>query len=378
MRGRRDVRNTIFIPNPEPIQVANGHSPGLTPAADGVASAAAAPAPVSAPSPGPSAASSPVVKRTGTPGTIPEDRASDANSVHSSHTLSSVSGAFAHPELHEPGLNASIVETVNTWFSDGKVIKSFAIGEVALAYNSFGDKDNSPNETVRLDNFQLLEKVAANPALVTANTGEKEENAGEYSLSLTPITKSTPTIAFKYQLHLDPESPSLYSPIIFSPAWQVQETQASVIIGYTLNPAFKLPADTNILSLRNAVITVNIDATGGSKAVNAMMSPTEGASFKKKQSMIVWKIPQLVVSSEPQRLLARFITSGGAAPKAGNVEAKWELSDASGSSLGVSAMSGGSTDVDPFADESVAATQTKTWTAIPVSRKLVTGRYSAS
>ncbi|KKY17754.1 putative fes cip4 homology domain protein [Phaeomoniella chlamydospora] len=361
MRGRRDVRNTIFIPNPEPIEATDGSLAGVTGAASPIIT--------------PSATASPLQKKVGTSGTIQEDRASDANSIHSSHTLSSISGAFAHPDLHEPGLNASIVETVNTWFVDGAVSKSFATGEIALAYTSTGGGDSQSDETIRLDNFQFLEKVAANPAFVSANVSEKEEHAGEYSIHLPSITKPTPTVALKYQLHLDAGSPSAYSPMFLTPAWQIQDTQASVIIGYSLNPSFHLPEGTDSITFRNFALTVSLDISGDNgKAVNAMMAPTEGASFKRKHSAIVWKLPELVVTSTPQRLLARFMTA--APPKAGHIETKWELQGQSGSSLGVSVMSGASTDIDPFADETVA-TPTKTWASIPVTRKLVTGRYSA-
>lgn len=304
--------------------------------------------------------------------------------------MSSIGGAFGHPDLHEPGLNASIVETVSTWFADGAVTKSFAIGEVALAYNPTADGETQPNETIRLDNFQLLEKVAANPSFVTANSSDKgkavagsEDNAGEYSLNLSAITKPTPSIAFKYQLHFEPDTPSIYSPVLLTTAWQIQETQASVIIGYSINPAFSPASATTTLTLKNFALTVNLDTTSpeSGKASTAMMAPQNGATFRKKQGAVVWKLPELNVASEPQRFLARFITTG--LSKQGHVEAKWELQGQTGSSLGVSVMSGASADVDPFADESgggasgTLAGATKTWAQVPVMRKLVTGRYTA-
>jgi hypothetical protein len=38
-----------------------------------------------------------------------------------------------HPEMHQPGFNASIVETVSAWFQHGQVTKAIVIGELALA-----------------------------------------------------------------------------------------------------------------------------------------------------------------------------------------------------------------------------------------------------
>ena len=401
MRGRRDVRNTVFVPNPEPNETSNGIPGGLSPSS--LPSAGASLVAVGPTSP---SVASPIKR----PGVIPEDRASDANSIHSSHTLSSIGGHFAHPDLHEPGLNASVVETVSTWFTDGAVSKSFAVGEIALAYNPIGSGETQSNETIRLDNFQVLEKVAANPSFVTSNASDKgkgpagssEEEAGEYSLNLAAITKSTPTIGFKYQLHLEPEHPSIYSPILLTPAWQIQDTQTSVIIAYSLNPVFDFSSSTPLssLTLRNFALTVSLDLSGGEsvKATSALMAPQTGATFKRKQSAVVWKLPELNVTSEPQRLLARFITTGGPA-RQGHIEAKWELQGRTGSGLGISVLIGQSqdastTDTDPFADEdgsgAAAITPTttaggtgstqessKVWTPIPVNRKLVTGRYAA-
>jgi F-BAR domain only protein len=393
MRGRRDVRNTVFIPNPEP------------PVPDDEPSVTSSPGPPIAPEAGETghagggisrleAASSPdptTVSPIKAPAVLPEERTmSDTTSVHSAQSLGTL---IHHPEMHEPGLNSSIVETVSTWFSDGTVSKSFVIGEIALAYNP--SRSVADNETIRLDNFQMLEKIAPNPNFVTSTSSEKgkekaacEEKAGEYSVALSAIKRPTPVVAFKYQLHLSPSNLSTYSPVLLTPAWQIQDAQASVIVMYRLNPAFILStteASTTTatsIRLKNVVVSVALEASADAgKATSAMMAPQNGAAFKRKQGLVVWKLPELVVSNEQQKLLVRFVTSGPKA-KPGHIEAKWELVGSTGSKLGVSVQGGAGKPkeaTDPFADDGTTpSTPAMVWNEVNTARSLISGRYSAA
>jgi F-BAR domain only protein len=385
MRGRRDVRNTIFVPNPEPPLVDDEPSAALS-ATTGLGAAGTATPGIAAASNADQTLASPIKA----PAMIPEERTmSDTTSVHSAQSLGTM---VHHPEMHEPGLNSSIVETVSTWFSDGTVSKSFVVGEVALAYNS--TDPTATTEVIRLDNFQVLEKIAQNPSFVSATVSEKgkekatsEEAAGQYNVTLSAVKRPNPVVAFKYQLHLDPSNLSACSPVLMTPAWQIQDAQVSVIVLYTLNPAFilsvtKTPSITTSITLKNVVVSITLDpSSDAGKATSAMMAPQIGAAFKRKQGLVVWKLPELVVSSEKQKLLARFITTG---PKArpGHVEAKWELPGTAGSRLGVSVLSGsGKTKEadDPFADDGTApGTPARVWNEVHTARSLISGRYSAS
>ncbi|KKZ65152.1 hypothetical protein EMCG_09019 [[Emmonsia] crescens] len=396
IRGRRDVRNTIFVPNPSSEDSGMNLVPGLV----------AGPAPVS-PLYVPKAVTSP-------PGSHDDHALSDTTSIHSSQTLHSLSGPVSHPELPEPGLNASIVETVNAWFSDGAVTRSFVVGELALAYNSTTNPSSDP-ELVRLNNFQILEKVAANPVLVTeagnsvkGKEKEKgpgdEEKKGEYLISLPSIARSTPTVAFKYQIHLNPSNLSAYCPVIFNPVWNLEELQASVIITYSINPNFISTAPSTPITLKNLVLTVNLDLSPQedettkqprevARAIGAVMYPNTGATFRRKTSAVTWKISELEVATEgDQRFLARFSTTVSG-PRKGKVDAKFDVLNAnSGERLGISVQTSASGQEkkkadDPFADESLGASNgatspepkpiSKIWEEVSTRRKLTAGRYTS-
>lgn len=391
MRGRRDVRNTVYVPNPEP-PLADEPSAVLNTApavAPGVAEAGLAGAGSlrvgGASYPDPTTASP--IKA---PAMLPEERTmSDTTSVYSAQSLGTL---IHHPEMHEPGLNASIVETVSTWFSEGIVKKSFVVGEIALAYNP--TQSGAVMETIRLDNFPVLEKIAPNPNFVSSAVSEKgkekatsEEKVGEYSVSVSGLKRPTPVVAFKYQLHMDPVDLSASSPILLTPAWQIQDAQASVIVLYTLNPAFFLSSartssSTTSITLKNVVVSVALDPSiDAGKATSAMMAPPNGAAFKRKQGLVVWKMPELVVSDGQQKFLVRFATTG---PKArpGHVEAKWELQGTTGSRLGVSVLDGAGEakeTADPFSDDGMGpSTPARMWNEVHTSRRLTSGRYSAA
>lgn len=371
VRGRRDVRNTVYVPNT--TETPPGPAGILSPIPDILAAATTDAQPALT-----SIAALPLKPLT--PVTIPEDHAvSDTTSVHSSQSLATLAH---HPEMAGPGLNASIVETVNTWFAEGHIQRSFAVGEIALAYNPRPFTETPSREVIRLENFQVLEKVAANPAFVTA-VGTSEEQAGCYEISLAAIQKAVPTVALKYQLHLDDTNLSLFSPILLQPAWQLQDNQASVIVLYRLNPVFGHVS----LTLKNVVIAVSLDTSTADapRAVSAIMSPTQGASFRRKQSMVAWRFNELAVDAaeagEPKKLLVRFATASAGPskiPHQGTVEAKWELTGRAASTLDVRKQAPGpAVETDPFTDEGADETVQK-WTSLPCHKKLISGRYCAS
>lgn len=142
VRGRRDVRNTIYMP----LSVPN-------PATDQSGSLSVAePTPNLPPSPALPGASSSMSSRPSAIHTLASEASgtgtSDTNSIRSATSL----GSFLHgkhPELTAPGLNSSIVETVSASFEEG-VLKSVKInGEIAFAYNGDGTISEGKPQTFR-------------------------------------------------------------------------------------------------------------------------------------------------------------------------------------------------------------------------------------
>ncbi|EEP82361.1 conserved hypothetical protein [Uncinocarpus reesii 1704] len=382
LRGRRDVRNTIFVPNNVPLESdTQGNILSRT-------------------IPEHSPASSPQIPQVASP---QEDRTiSDVTSIHSSQTLHSMSGPISHPELSAPGLNASIVEKLNAFVSEGTVTKSFVVGELALAYNPT-EGSSRASQVVRLDNFQSLERVAANPQFVseaahtTVNGAQSpettEDRKGEYSVSLSSLKGPTPTVAFKYQIHLDASNLSTYCPVIFNPIWNEEEFQASVIINCSLNPQFVSSSPLASIVLQNIFLTVSLDLSpvdeetkqprAVARATGAAMHPNTGASFRRKTSSVVWRIPEFEVKADGEnRFLARFTTTTSW-PRKGKVEARFDaITKDTGLRLGISSqLPAPQGKADETAEASSHGTEpttaTETWAELPTQRRLSVSRYVA-
>lgn len=273
-----------------------------------------------------------------------------------------------HPEMHQPGLNASIVETVTASFSQNQVTKAMVTGELALAHNVGGATSASGTENIRLENFPVLEKVAPNPTFIT----QLPSRSGEYSVNLSQIGRTA--VAFKYQVHLEESNLAAHAPIALAPSWKIESTQASVIVNYSFNTAFVSPLKRSV-TLKNVIVVINVENT---KALSCQSKPM--GTFSKEKSSMYWKLGDVTLdgyAEMPQKLLARFSTESEA--KAGSVEVRWEISgeDAAGlgSGLGLSQLNGSGAEggADPFADQGGVA-----WKEVAVARKVVSGKYVAN
>ncbi|ETI20356.1 hypothetical protein G647_08390 [Cladophialophora carrionii CBS 160.54] len=361
VRGRRDVRNTMYVPS------STDALPQITRASPPVA------IPENVTSPENTLASP--IQRPPPVSVLQDDHiTSDAASMTSSRSLG---GPAQHPDLHDAGLSASVIETVHSTFTESGISKSFVLGEIALAYNPAGSQ-NTDTETIRIQHFELLDKVAANPIFlhqVKPTDGQTEEQAGSYTVTTTQLRRPTPMICLKYQLHLEEATLAQYSPILLTPAWQIIEGQVSVIVLYSLNPVF----GSEPLTLKNVTINLGLDISDPTfpRAQSAMMAPTAGASFRRKTSSVMWRLPEFVVKPEQERLLVRFITQGLA--RKGAVDFKFEIAGRTASGVGVERLVEGAKEADPFADggDDDGAGK-KAWEVVPGRAKLVSGRYTAS
>ncbi|KAK4983707.1 Suppressor of Profilin deletion [Elasticomyces elasticus] len=304
-----------------------------------------------------------------------ERTATDNHSIRSGKSLSStMSQTVKHPDLSAPGLNSSVVETISAWFDQGQVTRAVMIGELALAYNAADNSAPSGTATIRLEKFYALEKVALNPAFITATP----DKSGEYTVGLSNIAKTA--VAFKYQVHLQESALTTHAPLLLMPASKIEPTQTSVILSYSLNPAFALHGRDSI-TLSNVSIALHLD---GTKASSCQSKPT--GVFSREKNLIYWQLGDIVLAAGagPQKLLARFITESEA--KLGNVEASWDINGGEaqglGSGISVSSLShsreGNAESTDPFADEDAPGSGlVAVWKGAMGTNRLTSGTYVA-
>lgn len=123
VRGRRDVRTTVYMPIQNSFDSAGLEN--AVPPSPGIATGRAAA--LAALSSGEHGAQS----------------VSDTTSIRSGHSLVN-NVAAKHAEMHQPGLNASVVETVSATLENGLVKTTKINGEIALIHNQKEEDSSSP------------------------------------------------------------------------------------------------------------------------------------------------------------------------------------------------------------------------------------------
>ncbi|KAI1642921.1 Muniscin C-terminal mu homology domain-containing protein [Daldinia loculata] len=357
IRGRRDVRNTIYVPAPVSEGSATENQHPFPP----LHSISSKPAGVAT-----------LASEASVAGT------SDTQSVRSGNSLSSTIHV-KHPDMHEPGLNSSVMETVSATFENGEVRGVKVNGEIAFSYHA-SDSFNLPTHLpIRINNFATLDVIGPNRIFVTNDTPDHPE---QFTLDLSHLHKTS--IGFSYRLHADPDATSTeHVPVLVHPVWKPQGDKLGLLLQYKLNPAFKLANSGSSVQVHNLVLF----ATYEGKASGAQTKPS-GTHLKDKH-LVYWRLGDVTLSPDAdwQKIVCRIIGDQGVEPKAGAIEARWEVNPPSSfvesaSAISVSKFEEGKnrevelTEDDPFADDTAAIEEGK-WVDVPTVRKLVSGKYEA-
>ncbi|KAI1172581.1 Muniscin C-terminal mu homology domain-containing protein [Nemania sp. FL0916] len=358
IRGRRDVRNTIYVPGPP---VAENSATSAT------TLATTPPMPT-------------IFSRATGLSTLNSEASvagtSDTQSIRSANSLSSVVQA-KHPEMHESGLNSSLMETVSATFEGGAVKSVKVNGEIALSFNA-GDDPNSPSHlSVRINNFSSLESIGPNRIFVANNP----DHPDQFTLDTSHLRNTH--IGFSYKLHIDASAPpSDRIPILLNPTWKPQGDKLGLLLQYKLNPSFSFTANGSPIQLHNLVIFASYEG----RASGAQTKPS-GTHLKDKH-LVYWRLGDVTLSPDAdwQKIVCRVVGDQGAEPKPGNIEARWEFSphtDCDATQLvSLSKLDEGKNkeveiiDDDPFADAASSAAEGK-WVDVPAVRKVLSGRYEA-
>ncbi|KAM7219014.1 Muniscin C-terminal mu homology domain containing protein [Rhypophila decipiens] len=374
VRGRRDVRNTIYMPSlPVPE-----HSENPFP-----------------PSPAMNATSTPALPKPTPSSTFMSETshgsyASDTQSIRSGTSFGGASSysvaRLKHPDMHGPeygpGLHSSVMETVSATFQDG-VIKSAKVnGEIALSYNPDPDSSHPERETIRLNNFSRLESIGPNRLFVTNATNSPDE----FTVDLSHLSLTTP--AFTYRVHTDDDvALASHCPVVVHPVWKPQGDKLGLLLQYRLNPQFAVPAP---VTLSNVVFIATYE---GARASGVQTKPS-GTHLKDKH-IVYWRLGDVTLTDTWTKIICRVIGEQNAEPQPGHIEVRWDYtsSDASnpaGCGISVSRLAedkgkGKATDEseeeDPFADDngplSPAFKDTRNWKEVEGIVRLVSGTYEA-
>lgn len=159
-------------------------------------------------------------------------------------------------------------------------------------------------------------------------------------------------------------------------AWKPQGDKLGLLLQYQLNPSSKFTAP---LTLHNVVFV----ATYEGQASGAQTKPS-GTHLKDKH-LVYWRLGDVTLNNEPQKIVCRVIGAEGIEPKPGRVEVRWEYTasgeEVVGSGISISKLEEGKgkakelSEDDPFADDTLSSSTDFKWVDVPVTRKLVSGKY---
>ncbi|KND92444.1 Suppressor [Tolypocladium ophioglossoides CBS 100239] len=359
IRGRRDVRNTIYVPAPS-SSIAESQSDGAMPSIAG-----------SPPLSASSFSRPPAVAALASEASIAAT--SDTQSVRSGNSLGSLAYAM-HPEMTAPGLNSSIIETVSAVFEDGVIKSASIVGEIALVNNASGS--GKTHETIRINRFPSLERIGPNRIFVQNASPDQPD---QFALDVSHLARTS--IAFSYRVYAEgAESPVLgqHAPLLLRPAWKPQGDKLGLLLQYQLNQSAKRASP---VTLHNVVFVVTYDGS----ATGAQTKPS-GTHIKEKH-LVYWRLGDVTLTNDVQKIVCRIVGADGSAPTPGHVEARWEYAasgaNAMGSGISISRLEEDkgkgkeAAEDDPFADQSLSAAPSQNWVDVPVTRKLVSGRYEA-
>lgn len=251
--------------------------------------------------------------------------------------------------------------------------------EPPLANN---DRKEKERETIRVNNFPNLEAIGPNRIFVHNVSPDRPD---EFSLDLSHLHNKT-SPAFTYRVHIpggDSASLAEHAPLLLRPAWKPQGDKLGLLLQYSLNPAFRVSGP---ITLHNVVFVATYE---GARASGVQTKPS--GTHLKDRHLVYWRLGDVTLTSEPQKIVCRIVGAENAEPKPGHVEARWEYSPpegavvGSGISISALAESKGKEKEkeeadDPFADEGLASPDlpdAQRWVDVSLVRKMVGGKYDA-
>jgi hypothetical protein len=234
-------------------------------------------------------------------------------------------------------------------------------------------------ETIRINNFANLEVIGPNRIFVQNVSSERPD---EFKIDVSHLQKTS--TAFTYRVHADDaEKPILaeHAPLLIRPAWKPQGDKLGLLLQYSLNPATKA---TGPVTLHNMVLVATYE---GARASGAQTKPS-GTHLKEKH-LVYWRLGDVTLTSEQQKIVCRIIGAENAEPKPGHIEARWEWSPESlGSGISISRLEetkgkekeeAPAAD-DPFSDDnplSPGLPPDHKWVEVALVKKVVGGKYDA-
>ncbi len=231
--------------------------------------------------------------------------------------------------------------------------------------------------TIRINSFPNLEVIAPNRTYIHPVSADKPD---EFTLDLSSIS-SKASGAFTYRVHIDEENLAAHSPLLLKQTWKTQKGNLLLVIEYSLNPE----CGAESITLNNLAIIAHYQ---GTRATTCQTKPS--GIHARARPLVHWQLGDVTLTSESHKVICKLGGIEGACPEAGHIEARWEINNPIGTSIGsgitLSRLEPGKgkekeESDDPFADETMPTTPTVPtfgeWHDIAMNMKFVAGKYEA-
>lgn len=359
-RGRRDVRNTMFGAPGVALQGSGSSesgSPGPTPT---LGSGIGLGSPFSQSNGG--AGAPPIVTRQSSTSSVGSNNPFDSPSIAAAPGLSSSVMATST----DPGLRASMTETINVIMKSGTVSRLQITGEIHLSLRPTAQSASGPIH-IRLNAFESLEKIAPNPAYLA----QVPDKPGEYFLNSEVLAAATArgpshtsgagaggaahkgTLLFKYQVHVQPGKETGLIPLLLDPAFSCKEGETRMILNYNSTSSSILPTS----ALRNVSL---IAAFNPGPSISNVQTKPAGGVWSPAARRLTWSLDDL---QDRGKIIARFTTEPGEIMSPQGVQASWAVEGRLASGLDLTVVPG--------------EIEGDSWKFEEVKKGITTGKYLA-
>ena len=233
----------------------------------------------------------------------------------------------------EPGLRASITETISIIMRQAEVQRVQINGEIHLSLRQASVSQGDGPIHIRLTSFEQLDKIAPNPAYLA----QVPDRPGEYFLNSEVLATATQkgsakgTLLFKYQVHVPAGKERTAAPLILEPAFQCKDGETRMILNYRVNP------DSPLSSAGITNLSILAIFSPGVSVTNVQAKPAGGVWSPSTRRM-TWNVNEM--TGTEGKIIAKFSTESGEPMGPLGVQASWAVEGLLGSELGMEVVGG--------------------------------------
>ncbi len=234
---------------------------------------------------------------------------------------------------YQPGLRASIIETVNVIMRNAEIQRVQINGEIHVSLRLASAAIGAGPIHIRLTSFEQLEKIAPNPAFLA----QVPDRPGEYFLNSEALATDNQkgsakgTLLFKYQVHVPAGKVRTAAPFILEPAFSCKDGETRMILNYRVNPESPLSS----ISITHLSFLATF---GPGVSVSNVQAKPAGGVWSPSTRRMTWNVNEM--TGTEGKIIAKFVSERGEPMSPQGVQASWAVEGLLVSGLGLEVVDG--------------------------------------